>query len=329
MKHRFNRLYSPIHADEALIQCTLEAAKQRESRRTRAPWLLVPAVAAMLCIVIATVFLRNGTPEDAIAANGELPGTGEAFLPIESPDPDSLSIIADAEVISDTEIRVLVTLSGALVDPLTTIDVTYPHTVFGAVGYYRLEQQPGQPDNECRYELLLTMPDAQALADLGDTLDLSLCSYTSGNRWEEVVHEDLVWDDLEFVQQEPGRRPHTRLPAGESLYHIGEGFDISNFGFAEDGRFIVQIRMSDQLLPGSYIRPALVPATSPENEATYCYANTTEDTTIGQNWYQEYLFPVSLAKLNRYQLKTYVLYIGEIFYGNWSVTVDLNPEYSD
>lgn len=102
MKDKFKRLYSTIHADEGLVQHTLQAAKQQESRRRRSHLMLIPAVAALLCIVMVSAFLRNGTPEDTVAANGEISVNGEGFDAIPVLDPYDITIAAAAPILHDT-----------------------------------------------------------------------------------------------------------------------------------------------------------------------------------------------------------------------------------
>lgn len=315
LKQRYNQAVNAIHADEELIELTLDAAARPRTKSAPISPTGRRLIIVFVCtlVVIAALLPRLTHPhQDILTSNGELPEDTGDLLPLPS---DELTLsISDVQLLSDTELSLILTMQGDKVDPLTTIDWDY-HSTFPSVYVSEtrmLDAYEGQPENEQRFQLIIESRERHILDVLGPTLNLRITRYTIGNQKTETVHE-IDWSTVDFTLQEEG----------EPIIDLGSGLSICGFGFSEEGWLIVQDRCPITSLDPTYIMNWLS-ANSEDAARSEIYIRKVTSYVKGDYRYSDSIFPVTREELAGIDLGILAVVAGEEIRGSWPITIDLS-----
>lgn len=318
LKQRYNHAVNAIHADEELIDRTLEAAVHRQTKPAPISAAGQRLIIGFVCTLVVIVMLlpRLIQPhQDILTSNGEVPETSGRLLPLTS---DDLALsISDVQLLSDTELSLILVIQGDMVDPLTTIDYDFRDQngflpSISSSRMYTVDRYEDQPSNECRFQISFESKGRHILEALGPTLNLNIERYTIGNQQTETVHE-IDWNHVDFTLQE----------GGEPLIDLGRGLSICGFGFTEDGWLIVQSRCPYTALDPTFIITWLSPDGT-DSDRRNIYMREGNQYVEGDYVYYDSTFPVTHEELDGMKLGIYTTVAGKEILGNWPITIDLN-----
>lgn len=317
LKERYTQAANTLHADEELIERTLEAASC--PRAKHAPIsaagrrLIIGFVCALVMIVVLMPQLTH-PHEDIVTSTGELPEDTGGLLPLPS---DELTLsVSDVELDSDTMLSLILTVQGDKVDPYTTINHHnrnqngHPLDIYES-GLHTLDRYEGQPSNERRFQIYFKTKGRHILDALGPTLYLDIDRYTIGNQALETVHE-IDWNNVDFTLQK----------GSEPIIDLGSGLSICGFGFTAKGWLIVQSRWPYTSLEPTYIMTWLSPDGT-DSDRTNIYMREGKQYVEDDYIYSDTTFPVTRDELDGLELGIAYCIAGEEIRGNWSITVDL------
>lgn len=318
LKQRYEQAASVLHADEELIERTLHAAARSRAKTVSISPGGRRLIVGFVCtlVVLMALMPRLMLPhQDILTTSEELPASTGDLLPLPS---DELTLsVSEVELVSDTQLSLILTVQGDKVDPLTTIDFDYTdingnrpgvsHVHFGQADEYE-----GQPSNERCFNILFESKGRHILEVLGPTLNLDISRYTSGNQKSQPIHE-IDWNAVDFTFQEEG----------EPIIDLGNGFSFSGFWFTDEGLLTVQSRWPSASLDPTYIIIWLSPDGT-NDDRTNIYLQKSTQYVAGDSIYSNYTFPVTRDELDGMSLVTYIILAGEEVLGNWPISVDLS-----
>ena len=320
LKQRYNQAVSGIHADEELIQSTLNTAARPRTKSapiSAAGRRLIIGFACTLVLILTLLPRLMHPPQDILTSNGEPPATTGDLLPLRSPSDDLTLSVSDATLVSNTELSLILTVRGDKVDPRTTINYNY-RDQNGLLPYIygsqreTMNRYEGQPSNERRFRISFETKGRHILDALGPTLHLAIDRYTIGNLEAETVHE-IDWNNVDFTLQE----------SREPIIDLGSGLSVCGFGFTDEGWLIVQSRWPYTALEPTYIMNWLSPDGT-DSDRTNIYMREGKQYVKGDYIYSDYTFPVTREELDGIGLGIVYCIAGEEIRGNWSITVDLS-----
>ena len=334
LEERYRQNAAAIHADDRLIDRTLDAAQPRPKAAPISAGgrrLIIGFVCALALIVTLSAPMLK-PPRDVVTSPGELPGTTDTPISA-APLSDELTLsVSDVKLESDSKLSLILTVQGDRVDPYTYINVDYPHLQYlsgsgvGHLGGYE-DQQP----HEVRYRFYIESKDRDILYALGDYLELTVDRYTSGTTQTETVHE-IDWDSMEFSPSETGE-PITRFGnhqvvsgigfAEEPIIDLGNGLSISGLGFTEEGWLIVQSRCPYEAPEPTYTIVWLSPDGTNDSD-TNLYMDASHQNGDGEYAYNNQVFHITQEELDSVHLVTHTILAGNIIEGKWSILVDLS-----
>lgn len=316
-EERYKRVTDSIHADDDLIERTLEAAEQPRIR-TRPKYtglrLALGTICAFVLVVIASARIMP-PPKDIVTSNVETPGNSEQFLPLPSklPSDDLTLSVSNVTLVNDSELSLILTVSGDKVDPLTYIDLDYPffQDLYGS-GWGHIDHDEDRQPHENRYRFTIESKDHPILESLGPTLELTVYGYTSGTTQTEIVHE-IDWSSMDFPLSE----------TGEPMIDLGSGLAITGLGFTEEGWLTVQSRWPYDSHDITNVHTWLSPDGA-NDPSTCLYMRGGKQYVAGDHIYNNQTFHVTRDELDSICLVTCVTLPGEVIEGNWPITVDLS-----
>lgn len=273
VKERYHCMYEHIHAGENLIDKTIEAAiAQPERRRIRA-WKLIPALAVLLALLVATPALAAGVPAFNDLIYQLSPEVAMYFRPVNRSAADQGITVSVVAVDMEKDSAVMyIAVQGEGVNESTELYDNY-HFNEGA-NALRIATKAGyDPETSTAvFRVLYT----QGHGDLGDgqkatfTLKRILLNRTNTVRQAEgFVVEDVQGEAIVLekgfqrsVMPDIQESPREVLKPGSLDIPLADGVSISAAGLV-NGRYRVQIRNDRQEMYGD-LRIALM---RPEWEA--------------------------------------------------------------
>lgn len=316
-EERYKRVTEGIHADEDLIERTLDAAETPPTKaipRHRGFRLAIGAVCIFVLLVVAVAHIVP-PPKDVVASNGETPGNSEEFLPLPSklPSDDLILSVSDVTLSKENELTFILTLAGDRVDSRTIIDYeeytqAFP---FGTTSVGMLDPVEGQSEHEQRIKFTMELQEGTSLSNLGSALNMAVTQYTSGD-YVETLEPDFDWATFPFS-----------LENSDCIFEISKNSVITAIGFSEDGNFTVRLRWDD-MSPDQRYSVIWLTRTNPQTgEPEELYLKQGWQYYEGPIWYYDYTFGLGREELDGWQLVIHTFFTGEIIHGNWPFTVDL------
>lgn len=256
-----------VRPSGSLVSYTLQAIQRSPQRRNRA-WLLIPAIAAMLCLVLFTAFRENLTPHDSVASQGGSPASTDPFIPVSSvSSTDSacsvngmalrlisshvtgnrsyiLFELAGEEARQDMEVTLrlskptsnqskTITLTPAAFD-LVEKRAVYLAVFDNAWADWGLIDQTDGILNGTYYTQLSSYLTLQE----GDSLTLTIEGYR--HQFSGSINWSPNWNTLTADwAQDPFIPQWSRFYDAEPLYRICDGFEIVGAGMSPEGAHIV------------------------------------------------------------------------------------------
>lgn len=313
-EERYKAMMAQVHAEGRLIDRVLQAPRPRHNPMLRT------AAALFCCLALIAAVLRflPLPPKDLVTVSSQTPDG--APLPVSSPPSDELFLaVSDVQLLSDTELSLILTVRGDRVDPLTDIDLTHSgeHISIYRSGLRNADEYEDRKPNELRFQYTIEAKDYPILDALEDTLTLTVFRYTVGTTETESLH-DIDWLNLDYNLQR----------AGEPIIDLGRDMAVTGFGVTDEGWTIIQARLPLEALEPTWIMLSLQPAEQ-EIPQRRIYASTGEQYVAGDYIYYNWTFHVHPNELNDAQLATYIRVVPEAVYGDWFVEVDLTSLKSE
>lgn len=308
LKERYTRLASDLHARDALIERTLDAAL-RPRTRSSVSWCLTALAVCALMVLAVVVTQIIPPPKDSIAFNDET-ASEDPLLPLGHAASDDLTLLvsnarmADARTLSfDLVIR------GDRVDKLSTFDFT-PSAHLYCQEIRFADQDEYALDNERHFTINLEAFSDSYWRTFGSMLQMEISQYTSGNTRQQIYH-DIDWSAMDF----------TCSDTDEPLIALGENAAITAFYFGEDGKLHILTRQPSELPSSDYTLLWLSHKGALPNSNAI-----SEQATVRNGFlYTDYGFDITREVLPDYQLITFTQSTGEVIRGSWPFTVDLTP----
>lgn len=320
LKERYRQNAATIHADEQLIERTLDAAALPRAKAvpiSAAGQQLIIGFVCTLVVIVAFIPRLMHPHNDILTYNGELPEATGDLMPLDNPSNDLFLSFSDVKLVSDTELSLILTIHGDKVDPLTTIDYDFNDYNSSLPYIYgtqleRIDAYEGQPANELRFLLTIDSRKRHILEALGPTLELDIFRYTIGNQKTETVHE-IDWNTVDFTLQD----------TDEPIVDLGSGLSICSFGFSDEGWLIVQSRRPHTALEPTYIMTWISPDGT-NSDRTNIYMRHGKQYVEGDYIYSDYTFPVTREEVDGMDIGIFCFIAGEEIRGSWPITIDLS-----
>lgn len=308
-EERYKAMMAQVHAEGRLIDRVLQAPRPRHNP------LLRTAAALVCCLALIAAALRflPLPPKDLVTVSSQAPDG--AAPPVSSPPSDELSLsVSDVQLLSDTELSLILTVRGDRVDPLTDIDLrdSAEHISIYRSSLSNVDESEDRKPNELRFKYTIETRDTPILDALEDTLTLTVFRYSVGTTESEPLH-DVDWANLDYTLPE----------AGEPIIDLGNDMAVTGFGITDEGWTTVQIRWPFEALEPTTIILSLQLAEQ-KTPQRRIYVRTGEQYSAGGYIYFNWTFPVHPDELQGAQLATYIRLVPEAVYGEWTTTVDLS-----
>lgn len=307
-EERYKALMAQVHADRKTVERALHAARPQRHQLLR----MAAALACCLALMATAFHFLPQPPEDLVTVSSQSPGG--TLNPVTSPPSDELSLsVSDVQLLSETELSLILTVRGDRVDPLTDIDLqnSAEHISIYRSSLSNVDEAEDRKPNELRFKYTIETRDTPILDALEDTLTLTVFRYTVGTTESEPLH-DVDWANMDYTLPE----------AGEPIIDLGNDMAVTGFGITDEGWTTVQIRWPFEALEPTTIILSLQPAEQ-KTPQRRIYVRTGEQYYAGGYIYYNWTFPVHPDELQGAQLATYILLVPEDVYGEWSTTVDL------
>lgn len=307
-EERYKALMAQVHADSRLIDRTLHAARGQQTPLLR----MAAALACCLALIAAAFYFLPQPPKDLVTVSSQVPGG--TLNPVTSPPSDELSLaVSDVQLLSDTELSLILTVRGDRVEPLTDIDLrdSAEHIRIYRSSLSYVDESEDRKPNELRFQYTIETKDTPILEALEDTLTLTVFRYSVGTTESEPLH-DVDWANLDYTLPE----------AGEPIIDLGNDMAVTGFGITDEGWTTVQVRWPYAALNGTCIILSLLQE-GPDDSQQFIYYRTGLQYVEEDYIYYNQTFPVHPDELHGTQLATYIRLVPESVYGEWSTTVDL------
>lgn len=325
LKERYTQAFDALHAEDDLIDRTMDAAASRAHPRPKIRWQPA-AVFVCALVALAVVFTQLPPPRDTLAsANTEVAET--TFLPLPDPTPsDDLTITVSNVGLTDYKhLHFNLTISGDKVNCLSYFNL---QSAFNQKGMEAnivtldpsvLQPQAGQafpytesarPGNERNFIVRVTAPITTYWCKYGPELALSITQYSSGMD-EKIVYHDVDWSTVDDT------RPYNSAP----LFDMEYGYGITAFSFQADGRLCIHMRRPEDT-PEKLVGYVML---GKPKEAGRRGTLTRIDTSRELGYiYTDLIMDITRDELDGYQLIVGSKNMGEVIRGNWTYTVDLS-----
>ena len=326
LKERYAQAFRALHAEDDLIDRTMDAAAKRARPQPKIRWQPA-AVFVCALVALAVVFTQLPPPRDTLAATN-MEEVEENLLPLPDPTPsDDLTITVSNVGLTDYKnLYFDLTISGDKVNSLSDFSL---HTSFNQKGMRAnvFDSDPSaladprgsvasctktiRPGNERHFTVRVTAPITTYWCKYGPELQLSITQYTSG-RDDKLVFYDVDWSTVDDT------RPYNSAP----LIDMDYGYAITAFSFEIDGRLCIHIRRPEGT-PENLVGHAWL--TKPDEAYSHRGVMSRRERGSENGYvYTDLIMDITRDELTGYQLVTESENLGEVIRGNWTYTVDLS-----
>ncbi len=277
-------------------------------------------------------------PGESWALTFSLGGSQQAALPQAADPADSIRLEAgQATIDAKGKITIPIFVRGDGIDQQSIPDLDLPyHQAFangtGWGGANRLAPADGDDPHAT---VTLPLKEGYSLADLGESLTVSMTSVSIGNKYVQTLHDELKWKDIPlsgFVDHSFGAEPYIVvrpvLVTGEPIIDFGGGMAVTAIGFNAEGKLTIQTQAATVLPLNSDCHVTLFsdgdPATEEDDRwlfSTGC--NAWEDKESGF-YFRDDIYDVTRDELDQYVMLSFVQYIGQLIEGEWQLTVPIS-----
>lgn len=319
LEERYNRMMAQVEPSDALVRKTLAAARPGPRQPSARRALLLAALCVLVVALPVLWKVLTTLPEPPKVTSADPMPTFTA-LPVR-PLSDELTLtVSDVQWEDDATLTFLLTMRGDKVDASTEFDFTTEGLPLYMSTSKRIDPIEGQPENELRRKIILTLSEDERLwrGKIPETLPLHINRYTSGNTSYERLH-DIDWAAFEYTLEE----------AGSPIIDLGGGMSITGIGFNQDEHLTVQIRVPADAKEPTHSLPLVLVEKEDGKLKTDFYPWTSNQQYVGDFIYCTTSMSVTREQLDGVTLATNTFIAGETIYGDWSVTVDIPPHPSE
>lgn len=310
LKERYRAMNDSIHADDELIDRTLDAidaVAAKPHTRSVGFQLAVGFVCVLVLLVVAAARIVP-PPRDVVAATNQTAVDG--LLPFKNPPPDAPTLtVSHITLINEHELSFILTLQGGKVDQHTMIGYSIEKFIFDSCTVAVADDIVPPAANERSFCFTLKYKAGPILAKLGDALNLEIVRYSSHNQ----AHSYSIFPDWATVD-------FTRATTGEALYEVNQFFDLTGYSLTEAGELIVTTRSLAPAGSGSNCLPTLFDAAA----NSYHRMREARTYSVDNCDYVAYTFDIHRDELTGMSLILHVQMDEEIIEGSWPFTVDLS-----
>ena len=318
LNERYTQLNESIHADDTLIDRTLDAidaATTKTRPRSAGFRLAVGFVCALVLLVVAAARIVP-PPKDVVAASNKTDDT-EDLLPLQSPSPDDLTLtVHNLALLDEHTLTFILTVRGEKIDRHTMIGYTVEQFIFDSCTVAAADAIIPPAANERSFLFTMKYKHAPILEQIGDSYQMAVFTYTARSQRQKFsLTPD--WATMDYAL--PPKDESLPLWTGKPLYQLDDHFSVTAFALNEDAELIVEVRWPATAGFDSSCIPTLHDAVS-GIPYFVCEAHPVLDEHYT---YYQYTFGVDRDDLPGMMLEFDANLSGEIIEGSWPFTVDL------
>lgn len=351
LEERYKQISESIHADEALIDRTLDAIEASNKPRPRyASFRVAVSVVCAIVLIAAACVNIVQPPKDIVASNGEKQTESTSFIPLSNtPAPKEIITVTagTATIDADGIISVPLTIKGDALVNQVLFDFTDHHSELIAASHESDFLCYAIPAGECQIIKKFRLQEGKSLNDLGENLSFLLSEITVFRNAAYVLHWWMDLNSLPFSQMQTceaitscswWKVPENTTPGPEHIHHeviqrlapsdlyfdLGCGIAITGLGFNADNAFVIQIRVPMSLPFGSSCAASLMHDINGERRLISGdhLGWWNDDFTYV---YHQFTFPeVHPDNLHEYRLETGITPISDVIIGNWPIIIPIS-----
>lgn len=336
MKERYRHLIDSCHAQEQLIQSTLQkAGHSRKDKRSLRPHLIF-AVIFLLTLTLSSTAIAYDFDLSAFLQR-YFPDTAADFTAVNLSDTEQgiTMTVMQANLTTEGDVELLIEISGEQID-----DSAMPHfytsslsaSVQGMIVEYDkpnaiLWRQRGYAVSE----------DINWFTNNG-LYTVTMYAISLGRRFFPTFHESLdltalpiadTFENHSIFRHSGSADTESQicLVPGKPIIEMAKDMAITAFGFTKDGYLVIQIRSPMNLMLGEGPDACLIPLNCAEDDWQNWVMWTDSRLWIDDNstyYYCENIYPITADELGKYKLRTYYYTVEEELQGDWSITIDFN-----
>lgn len=351
LEERYKQISENIHADEVLIDRTLDAIEASNTPRPRyASFRVAVSVICAIVLIVAACVNIVQPPRDIVASDGENLTESTSFIPFSStPVPKDIITVTAGTATIDAEgiISIPLTIKGDALVNQVLFDFTDHHSELIAVSHesdflcYAISAGEFQITKKYRLQ------EGKSLDDLGENLSFSLSEITVFRNAAYVLHWLMDLNSLPFSRMQTceantsvswWKVPENSTPGPEHIqreviqclapsnlnFDLGCGICITGLGFNDDNAFMIQMCVPMSLPMGSSCIAQLVHDIDGERRLlsgehlgwwndSFTYV------------YHQFTFPeVNPDNLHEYRLETGITPISDIIAGEWPIIIPVS-----
>ena len=326
--HTYNR-QSLAHIKNRFEEETGVRLKKKHAVRKRMRSLAI-ALAALLCVAVATPALAAGSSGTYDLLYSVAPKTAQFFKPVELVSVDQgIEVQVVSAYIHDASASVVITVrdleSDRLDSSLDLYDSYEINTGFDSVGCCKQIDYDETTNTATFLITIESMDEADVIT--GEKVTFSLTTLLAGKSELLDLPVAIDWDLIDPSPSVESADPYEGnvLIPGETILTVSEGFDVTGLGYV-DGALHVQLYTPGRYLYDDHAFLRLKDGNGETIEARMLYRGgyTTNDPNSGfRANHVEYAFDVPQEELSKYSLFGDFIHAEKRVDGNWSVTFPL------
>lgn len=314
LKERYTQTFRALHAEDDLIDRTMDAAANRARPREKLRWQPAAVIVCALVALVIAFAQMVPPPKDTVASSNRKEAEDAlAALPAPEPSDDLTITVSNVRMDDERTLSFDLVIRGDRVDKLSTFDII-PSAHLYCQATRLADQDEFAPDNERHFTISLEAVSDSYWRTFGPMLQMEISQYTSGNTRQQSAHA-IYWD----VLTEPFRY------TGEPIIGLGAGIGITWFSFEPDGRLCIQLRQPEYLPDATW---ALIWLQKADGLSPTLYVSQIRESTRDGNVYRDCIFDITREALPDYQLITFTQFTGDTIRGSWPFTVDLTALFA-